>query len=53
MDDDEVDDTEAEALAYLRGVCSICSMKVAAVYVMCGVCECCDECDYGLWFATQ
>ncbi len=35
MDDDEVDDADAEALAYLRGVCSICNTQVAGSRVMC------------------
>ena len=50
MDDDEVDDTEAEAMAYLRGVCSICNTQVADSIAMCGLCDCCYDCDYGLWF---
>ncbi len=50
VDDDEVDDTESEALAYLRGVCSICNTQVADSIGMCGLRDCCYECDYGLWF---
>ena len=48
MDDDEADDTEAEALAYLRGVCSICNTQVAGSSVMCGLRDCCYDCDYNL-----
>jgi len=48
--DDEADDTEAEALAYLRGVCSICNTQVAGSSVMCGLRDCCYDCDYNLWW---